>query len=87
MLYDRPNPSAKYLNNFYFTDAFEDNRENHEKFNTEDEHIEPEIIVRSYTICHPGTMMVVNTDTSSANLAMPWPLWFDQLNRKWGTMH
>ena len=52
------------------TNSLKDNSKDHESPDTNNKAEKPTIIVRTNTICHPRTVMVVNTYASVTYLAM-----------------
>lgn len=57
--------------------GFEYDREEHETFDSEDKEKEPKIIIGTYTVGNPRTVMVIDTYTTTAYLAMFGSIWFD----------
>lgn len=72
-------PSERCLNVERCTDYLEDDCKNNEDFHKEQESVEPEVVAGSNTVRHPRTVMIVDTHTPLANLAMSRSLRFDQL--------
>ena len=67
----RSSPYPRCLYREMCTYRLENDREYHEHFHWHQEAIEPDVVLRANAVGHPRAMMVIHTDTSSANLAMP----------------
>jgi len=78
-LSDLPSSFLRYLCAKWCTDYLKCNRKDDKHFHEKKEGIEPKVVAGSHTVRDPWTMMVVDTHTPLANLAMSRSIRFNQL--------